>query len=627
MDGLLVLIPLFPLLGVVLIGSAHARLKGIAHIPAITAVALSFAASCGVFFEVLRGHELSVDLFPWIVAGSFRTSIHLVADRLTGIMLLVVTGVSTLIHIYSAGYMHSDPRYPRFFAYLNFFVFSMTMLVLAGDFLLLFVFWEAVGLASYLLIGFWFEKDSAALAGKKAFIVNRIGDFVFALALMLIFVYLGTMNIAEALEHGSMLPATIAVAIPLLLFVGACGKSAQIPLYVWLPDAMEGPTPVSALIHAATMVTAGVYMMVRAAPLFLGAPAAMEVVAIIGCATALLAATIGLVQNDIKKVLAYSTVSQLGYMVLGVGLGAFGASMFHLVTHAFFKACLFLGAGSVIHAMHEEQDIRAMGGLRRHLPITSITFLLASLALAGVPPFAGFWSKDEILAAAHNSGHNGLFAIGLLTAFMTAFYTFRLFFLTFEGKLRSTDAHPHESPHNMTVPLIVLGGLSVVGGFIDVPGFLAGAGHHGAEAAAHGAHGEAALGGVLSHGALLGLSSVISLAGVALAYLMYMAEGGLSPSLWAQRFRRLHAVLLEKWYVDEAYDWLVVRPLMKGARWLWKWLDLGVIDGAVNGAARLLGNIGGAMSAEQRGFAPTYMLSMAIGAVATLAFMLARRGF
>jgi len=625
-DGLLALIPAFPLLGVILIGIGHRRLDRAAHIPAVAAVFLSFLASCAVFSQVWQGHHLAVDLFPWIVAGAFETSIHLVADRLTGVMLLVVTGVSTLIHIYSVGYMHGDPRYPRFFAYLNFFVFSMTMLVLAGDFLLLFVFWEAVGLASYLLIGFWFEKDSAAMAGKKAFIVNRVGDFGFALALMLIFTYLGTMNIAEALAHQSMLPATIAVAIPLLLFVGACGKSAQIPLYVWLPDAMEGPTPVSALIHAATMVTAGVYMMVRAAPLFLGAPAAMEVVAIVGCGTALLAATIGLVQYDIKKVLAYSTVSQLGYMVLGVGVGAFGASMFHLVTHAFFKACLFLGAGSVIHAMHEQQDIRAMGGLGRHLPRTSITFLLASLALAGVPPFAGFWSKDEILAAAHGSGHNLLFVIGLVTAFMTAFYTFRLYFLTFSGKLRSADAHPHESPANMTIPLIILGALSVVGGFIDVPGFLSGATGHAAAGHEVAAHGAGHAGG-LSHNALLALSSLISLSGVALAYGVYVSEGGISPRAWAERYRRLHALLHNKWYVDEAYQWLVIQPVMKGSRWLLRWLDLGLIDGAVNGIARVLGNLGAALSAEQRGLAPNYVLSMAIGAVATLAFVLARGGF
>ena len=620
MDVLLPLIPLFPLLGVLFILVAHERLGNNAHFPAIAAVLFSFIASCGVFVQAWQGHELSAILAPWIVAGSFETSIHLAADRLTATMLLVVTGVSTLIHIYSVGYMHGDPRYPRFFAYLNFFVFSMTMLVLAANYLLLFVFWEAVGLASFLLIGFWFERDSAAAAGKKAFIVNRIGDFGFALALMLMFAYLGTLGIAEVAHGQHLLPAGIAIAIPILLFVGAAGKSAQIPLYVWLPDAMEGPTPVSALIHAATMVTAGVYMMVRSAPLFLGAPIAMETVAIVGCLTAFVAATIGLVQYDIKKVLAYSTVSQLGYMVLGVGVGAMGAAMFHLVTHAFFKACLFLGAGSVIHAMHEVQDIREMGGLRKHLPWTSITFLIASLALAGVPPFAGFWSKDLILGEALNSGHTLLFLLGLLTAFMTAFYTFRLYFMTFEGKLRSKSAHPHESPPNMTMPLVILAALALVGGFFDVPGFLAGG--HGADHTAAAAHHE----GPISHTMLLVISSLVSLAGVGLAYATYMAKAGPNPQTLYEQFRNLHRTLLNKWYVDEAYDWLIVRPVMKTAKYSLRVLDIGLIDGAVNGVAKLIGSLGAAMSAEQRGRAPAYVLSMAIGVVATLAYMLTKGG-
>ena len=621
MDFLLPLIPLFPLGGVLFIGFASRQLGEDAHLPAIVAVLMSFLASCAVFAKVWGGAELSADLFPWIVAGSFQTSIYLVADRLTAVMLMVVTGISTLIHIYSVGYMHGDPRYPRFFAYLNFFVFSMTMLVLAGNYLLLFVFWEAVGLASYLLIGFWFERDSAANAGKKAFIVNRVGDFGFSLALMLLFVNLGTLNIAEIGALQSRLPLAMATAIPLLLFVGATGKSAQVPLYIWLPDAMEGPTPVSALIHAATMVTAGVYMMVRSAPLFLGSAVAMQTVAVIGCATALLAATIGLVQNDIKKVLAYSTVSQLGYMVLGVGVGAFGAAMFHLVTHAFFKACLFLGAGSVIHAMHEEQDIRQMGGLRRYLPQTSLTFLVASFALAGVPPFAGFWSKDEILGAALHGGHTLLFVVGLFTAFLTAFYTFRLYFLTFEGELRARNAHPHESPATMTTPLLVLGTLALIGGFFNVPGFLEGA---------HAAGGHAELGagheGGMSHNALLLLSAAVSLSGVWLAHATYRKRDGVPRDALYERFARFHRVLLNKWYVDEIYEWLVVQPVMRGSRLLLRVLDKGLIDGAVNGLARLVGNIGGAMSVEQSGRIPTYILSMAIGVVATLAYVLVGGG-
>src|SRR6266446_1572614 len=410
-----------------------------AHWIAVPALAASFLASCIVFARVWSGAAFTSTLFTWVVAGDFETSVVALVDPLTGVMLLVVTGVGTLIHVYSIGYMHDDPGYARFFGYLNLFVFSMTMLVLAGNFLLLYVFWEAVGLCSYLLIGFWYTRESAAAAGKKAFIVNRVGDFGFGLAIMWIWTAFGTLDYAAVFKGAETLAPATATGIALLLFMGACGKSAQVPLHVWLPDAMEGPTPVSALIHAATMVTAGVYMVARSHALFERSTVALDVVLWVGVITAVFAATIGLVQTDIKRVLAYSTVSQLGYMFAALGVGAFGVAIFHLFTHAFFKALLFLGSGSVIHAMGGEQDMRRMGGLSKKIKVTYWTMLVATLAIAGAPLFAGFFSKDAILFSAFTVGGNGghvLYAIGLLTALLTAFYMFRLIFLTFHGKQR-----------------------------------------------------------------------------------------------------------------------------------------------------------------------------------------------
>src|SRR5215470_14561484 len=407
------------------------KVARLAHWVAVPALVGSFVISCIVFARVWSGQSFTTTLFPWIVAGEFETAVSALVDPLTGVMLLVVTGVGTLIHIYSVGYMHDDPGYARYFGYLNLFVFSMTMLVLAGNFLLLYVFWEAVGLCSYLLIGFWYTRPAATQAGKKAFIVNRVGDFGFGLGIMWLWTAVGTLDYDAAFAAiGGIEPST-ATGIALLLFMGACGKSAQLPLHTWLPDAMEGPTPVSALIHAATMVTAGVYMVARSHVLFERAPAALEVVAWVGVATALFAATVGLIQTDIKRVLAYSTVSQLGYMFAAVGLGAYAAGIFHLVTHAFFKALLFLGAGSVIHGLGGEQDLRKMGGLAPRMVTTTITMTIGAAGLAGVPGLAGFFSKDEILHAAF-TGHR--FVIWVLLfggAFMTAFYTFRLVFLTF----------------------------------------------------------------------------------------------------------------------------------------------------------------------------------------------------
>ena len=434
MSHLVWLIPLFPLLGAVINALGGGITGHRAHWIANSALAASFVVSCVVFARVWHGETWSGELFPWIQAGPFNVAVGAQVDQLTAVMLLVVTGVGFLIHVYSIGYMHGDDGYARFFTYLNLFVFSMVMLVLADNFLLLYVFWEAVGLCSYLLVGFWYQKQSAIVAGKKAFIVNRVGDFGFGLGVMLIWTTFGTLNYGEVFAAAD---ASVGVgtylAIALLLFMGATGKSAQIPLYTWLPDAMEGPTPVSALIHAATMVTAGVYMVARCHKLFEMAPLSLEVVAWIGTITAVFAASIGLAQTDIKKVLAYSTISQLGYMFAAVGVGAYAVAIFHLVCHAFFKALLFLGAGSVIHGLGGEQDMRKMGGLAPRMMTTTVTFLVGGLGLSGVPPLAGFFSKDAILEAAWNAGHRSIWFLLLVGAFMTAFYTFRVIFLSFFG--------------------------------------------------------------------------------------------------------------------------------------------------------------------------------------------------
>src|SRR5437016_8920798 len=439
-----------------------------AHWIAVPALVASFLGSCVVFARVWSGQAFTTTLFTWIVAADFETTVVALVDPLTGVMLLVVTGVGMLIHVYSIGYMHDDPGYARFFAYLNLFVFSMTMLVLAGNFLLLYVFWEAVGLCSYLLIGFWYTRPAAAEAGKKAFIVNRVGDFGFGLGVLWLWTALGTLDYTDVFAKTGDLAPGVATGIALLLFMGACGKSAQLPLHVWLPDAMEGPTPVSALIHAATMVTAGVYMVARSHTLFERSGVALEVVAIVGTVTAVFAASIGLVQTDIKRVLAYSTISQLGYMFAAVGLGAYAAGIFHLVTHAFFKALLFLGAGSVIHGMGGEQDLRKMGGLAPKMVTTTITMTIGAVGLAGLPGLAGFFSKDEILAAAFVTGHRGMWGLLLLGAFLTAFYASRLLFLAFYGAPRMSKEvahHVHESPWVMTLPLVVLAVLTFLAGW------------------------------------------------------------------------------------------------------------------------------------------------------------------
>jgi NADH-quinone oxidoreductase subunit L len=618
------LIPAFPLAGA-LLNLLFGRLIGHrAHWIAVPALAGSFIASCGVFARVWNGETFVTNLFPWITAGDFETWVTAHVDPLTGVMLLVVTGVGFLIHVYSIGYMHGDPGYARFFAYLNLFVFSMTMLVLSGNFLLLYVFWEAVGLCSYLLIGFWYTRPAAATAGKKAFIVNRVGDFGFGLGVLWIWLALGTLDYGDVFSRvGELTPAT-ATAIALLLFVGACGKSAQVPLHVWLPDAMEGPTPVSALIHAATMVTAGVYMVARSHTLFERSGTALEVVAWVGVVTALFAATVGLVQTDIKRVLAYSTISQLGYMFAAVGLGAYAAGIFHLVTHAFFKALLFLGAGSVIHGMGGEQDLRKMGGLAPKMVTTTITMVIGAAGLAGVPGLAGFFSKDEILHAAFGEHQRVIWALLLAGAFMTAFYTFRLIFLAFFGAprmSRQAAQHVHESPSVMTMPLVVLSLLTVLAGWaVGVPSA------HGTRFARFLApvfplH-EAGPGGIGAY-MLLILSVVVVAAGIVLAWLVYMTRP-VRPETVGQPRTPVHALLLNAYGIDALYDRLLVRPLYRlsvvAAR-----LDLGIIDGAVNLVGRAVVQWAAAARQLQTGYVVNYALTMLVGAVVLVGYLVTRR--
>jgi NADH-quinone oxidoreductase subunit L len=614
------LIPLFPLVGA-LLNMIFGRVIGrYAHWVAVPAVAGSFVTACMLFARVASGDVIDTTLFTWVGAGDFQTSVAAYVDPLTGVMLLVVTGVGALIHLYSVGYMHDDPGYARYFAYLNLFVFSMTMLVLAGNFLLLYVFWEAVGLCSYLLIGFWYTRPAATQAGKKAFIVNRVGDFGFGLGIMWLWSAVGTLDYDTAFAAVGGLEPSTATGIALLLFMGACGKSAQLPLHTWLPDAMEGPTPVSALIHAATMVTAGVYMVARSRAIFEHSPVALEVVAWIGVATALFAATIGLVQTDIKRVLAYSTISQLGYMFAAVGVGAYAAGIFHLVTHAFFKALLFLGAGSVIHGLGGEQDLRKMGGLSSRMVTTTI----GGLGLAGMPGLAGFFSKDEILAAAWGSGHRGMWALLLLGAFLTSFYTSRMLFLAFySGPRMSREAahHVHESPGIMTFPLWVLAFLTVITGIaFGIPS------DHGTRferflAPVFSIH-ESGQSGVVA--LLLLLSAVTAfVAGVVVAWFMYMASGVRADEIGKAR-TPIHALLLNAYYIDALYDRGIVRPLLAFSRFLADVFDLKLIDGLVNSLGRTVVACAAGLRRLQTGYTVNYALTMLVGAVAIVAYLLSR---
>ena len=567
--------------------------------------------------------------WTWMRVGDFSVDVSFLLDPLSAVMVLVVTGVGFLIHVYSVGYMAHEASFRRFFLYLNLFMFAMLTLVLADNFLVMFVGWEGVGLCSYLLIGFWYERPAAAEAGKKAFVVNRIGDFGFLLGMFMLFAWGGSLDyervfaIAPHVFTGAAGLTAITIAT-LLLFLGATGKSAQIPLYTWLPDAMEGPTPVSALIHAATMVTAGVYMVARCHVLFQLAPTTLEVVAVVGAATALLAATIGIAQNDIKRVLAYSTVSQLGYMFMACGVGAFTAGIFHLMTHAFFKALLFLGAGSVIHALSGEQDLRRMGGLAKRLPWTHATVLIATLAIAGIPPFAGFFSKDEILAGAFASGHYGVWLVGVVVATITAFYMFRMYILCFQGPSRlshEAEHHLHESPPSMIGPLVALALLSIVGGWVGPP--LQEGGHaferwlkpvfesgaHEASAVHHLAPG--------TEWALIALSVVAAIAGIVIAFRLYLQSPASGTAL-QERFSFFHRMWVNKYRVDEFYDAVVVRPLAAFANWCWRFWDTSVVDGTVNGVGYTLEGASALVRLFQTGFVGTYALFFALGVAALL---------
>lgn len=636
--GLIWLVPLFPLLGSAVNGLFGARLgeKPVGIIGSAV-VGLSFLVAVGLFLQVLSlppaERVITQTVYTWIQTGNFQVDISFLIDPLSLVMILVVTGVGFLIHVYSIGYMQGDRGVGRYFAFLNLFTFSMLLLVLGDNFLLMFVGWEGVGLCSYLLIGFWYENDEFAYAGRKAFVVNRVGDFGFLLALFLIFSHLGSLNFDTVFSNAQgTLTAGAATAITLLLFVGATGKSAQIPLYVWLPDAMAGPTPVSALIHAATMVTAGVYMVARCHALFLMSEVAMNVVAIIGIATAFLAATIALVNTDIKKVLAYSTISQLGYMFLACGVGAFGAGIFHVSTHAYFKALLFLSAGSVMHAMSNETDMTKMGGLKKHLPITYRVFLVGAMALAGVPLLSGFFSKDEILWKTFSSPLGGFvfWLIGAAVAGLTAFYIFRLIYLTFFGTSRAPKdvaEHVHESPRIMTVPLIVLAGLSVAGGWIGIPHYFNRFDHflepvftrYVTSNMMEPAHDLFTL-----ELTLAGISALIALMGIGFAYLFYVVNPEL-PQILAARTRGAYNFLWNKWYVDELYDSTVVRPIHRLSDVLfWRILDVRVIDGLVNWVGTAMRDLSDSLRRMQTGVVQNYALSIVVGVVALVGYFLLR---
>jgi NADH-quinone oxidoreductase subunit L len=625
------LIPAFPLAGFLILLVAGRRLGDpkAGYLAALMPLA-SFIVTLGVFISLVgkSGSERRVvkQLFTWIHAGQLDVRMAALADPLSITMCLFVTGIAFLIHVFAIGYMHGDAKFSKFFLYLNLFVFSMLMLVLGENMLVTFLGWEGVGTCSYFLISFWHTRNSAAVAGKKAFVTNRIGDFGFMVAMFFAFQSAHTLSYLGLNEHAAEFGHNTAVAIALFLFVGACGKSAQLPLYVWLPDAMEGPTPVSALIHAATMVTAGVYLMVRVSPILHLSPGVGTIIAIVGAATALFAATVAVAQNDIKKVLAYSTVSQLGYMFLAVGSGAYVAAIFHMVTHAFFKALLFLGSGSVIHGMHHEQDMRRMGMLRKLMPVTAITFIIGWLAIAGVPPFAGFWSKDEILLFAFHKSPI-LWAVGLLTALLTAYYMTRQVIMVFfsdarwESHAEDHGAHgefkPHESPKLMLFPLVVLAGLSIVGGAINLPGTKLG------EKLSHWLHpvvGEAEVEWAAPSATKWGLAItavVIGLIGIGAAFLVYQKKKAkaIEP-----------AILAKAWRLDEGYAALMGGPGRKLFQGISSF-DAHIVDGAVNGVASEVRNFGSVLRKLQTGFVRQYAVGIGVGAIALLAWFVSRGVF
>jgi NADH-quinone oxidoreductase subunit L len=649
MQNYLWLVPFFPLLGFIINGLLGRKLseKAVGAI-AVGAVLASLVAAVLTFIELLglppESRVLTQSLYQWLATGNFGAEVAFRMDTLSMTMVLVVTGVGFLIHVYSVGYMHGERGFSRFFAFLNLFTFAMLLLVMGSNFLLMFVGWEGVGLCSYLLIGFYYDRMfdettglTCAGAGTKAFIVNRIGDFGFLLGIFLIFSTFGSLDFEAVFSKAGESLATPQVStavfttIALLLFAGATGKSAQLPLYVWLPDAMAGPTPVSALIHAATMVTAGVYMVARCSIIYLQAPIAMEVVAIVGLATAVFAATMAITATDIKKILAYSTVSQLGYMFLACGVGAFTAGIFHLVTHAFFKALLFLGAGSVMHALSGETQITKMGGLKKYTPTTFWTFLMGGIAIAGIFPFSGFFSKDEILwkTFLHSPV---LYVIALAAAGVTAFYMFRMIFMTFYGAPRMDATvmhHLHESPGVMTLPLMILAVLSIMGGWIGIP-HLNQFEHWLEPALAHFIPAGAALpaeaheAGFGLEVALMAVSVVVALAGIYFAYQMYLAKAGAADRL-AARMSGLYNLLKHKYYVDEIYDALFVRPLLwVSESFFWKIFDEKVIDGTVNGSAKFFGGMASVLRRWQTGIVQNYAVTLVLGLIIILGYLLAR---
>ncbi len=630
MNNLIWLIPILPLAGFVINGIGRNTLsKGVIGFLGSFLVLVSFGISLAVFLQVKStGTPINVTIYDWFAIGDFHFQFAFLIDQLSSLMLLIITGVGFLIHLYSVGYMKDDAGFGKFFSYLNLFVFFMLLLVMGSNYVIMFIGWEGVGLCSYLLIGFWYTNPAYADAAKKAFIMNRIGDLGFIFGVFLLIKYFGSTAFADVFSRAGTQPFAAApyVLITILLFVGAVGKSAQLPLFTWLPDAMAGPTPVSALIHAATMVTAGVYMVARSNILFTLAPVTMHIVAIIGLATAVVAALIALTQTDIKKVLAYSTVSQLGYMFLGLGVGAYTGAFFHVLTHAFFKALLFLGAGSVIHACSGEQDMRNMGGLKGKLRITFITMLVGTLAISGIPPFAGFFSKDEILAHVF-AASPAMYAIGVLTAMFTSFYMFRLLYLTFYGKFRGTheqEHHLHESPPNMTVPLIVLAILSLVGGFIGIPESLGG--HHWlAQYLAPVFQKSAALftGSTLSGSTeitLMAVSVTGAIVALVYAYMKYVKNGHVPVADTAKR-SPLASLSYHKFYFDEIYDTLIRKPLDWLSEFAYNYIEKLGIDGIVNGFGKGSMDASRGLRLLQSGNVGFYIFMMVVGIVSILMYL------
>jgi NADH-quinone oxidoreductase subunit L len=624
MIKLVALIPLFPLLGFIINGFFGKKIsKSLSGWIASLAVLASFVVSLLIFME-LEHYEVKshiVPLFSWINSDTLKIPFEFLVDPLSSWFLLIITGIGFLIHIYSMGYMHDDEGFARFFTYLNLFVFFMLLLVLGNNYLIMFVGWEGVGLCSYLLIGFWFKNTAYNNAAKKAFIMNRVGDLGFLMGIILIFVTFGSISYDQVFSIASSGNEGTVTAIALLLFIGAMGKSAQLPLYTWLPDAMAGPTPVSALIHAATMVTAGIYMIVRSNIFYSMSPEASHVVAVVGVATALFAATIGLFQNDIKKVLAYSTVSQLGLMFLGLGVGAYSSSVFHVTTHAFFKALLFLGAGSVIHAMGGEQDMRKMGGLKKALPVTFATMLIGTIAISGIPPFSGFFSKDEILA--HTYEHSPtLWFFGQVASILTVFYMFRLLYLTFYRKFRGTheqEHHLHESPKSMTIPLIVLAIFAVVGGVLGLPEFWGASNwmhHHLDPIIAHKNP------SILNHTKEWTLMTIATLAALATIFFTYMVyvKNQILPEAKDEKLTGIKKLIYNKYYVDEIYDAIIRKPLDLLSEVFYKFLDLQVVDGIVNGVGSAVTGVSSLVRKVQTGHIGFYIFGMVLGIIAILFF-------